>query len=94
VGGDGAAVNTVDATVALRPFPLARYRLHQHADGSLVLTVDPDTPGAADANLAAAVGHAFGGLPVVVERRDLDTPGVSYTSDVAPRPPGSEEAPQ
>jgi phenylacetate-CoA ligase len=81
-GADGGAVNTIDATVALRPFPLARYRLHQHADRTLVLTVDPDTPGATDAELAAAVAAAFGGLPVRVERRDLDEPGVTYTSDL------------
>jgi phenylacetate-CoA ligase len=94
VGADGAAVNTVDATVALRPFPLARYRLHQHTDGSLVLTVDPDTPGATDGDLAAAVGRAFGGLPVAVERRDLDTPGVSYSSDGAPPSPEPGEQPR
>lgn len=92
VAADGAAVNTVDATVALRPFPLARYRLHQHADGSLVLTVDPHTPGATDGDLAAAIGRAFGGLAVLVERRELDGPGVSYTSDVATPPAGPGQA--
>lgn len=81
-GADGHAVNTIDATVALRPFPLARYRLHQRADRSVLLTVDPVTPGADDDALAAAVSSAFGGLPVQVERRDLEEPGVTYTSEL------------
>lgn len=32
---DGRAINNVDVTWALRDLPLTRFRLHQHADGSL-----------------------------------------------------------
>ncbi len=80
---DGGAVNTIDVSVALRPFPLARYRLHQRRDRSVVLSVDPDTPGAADEELLDALAPVFGAVPTEVDRRDLEGGGVTYTSDLA-----------
>lgn len=91
---DGGAVNTIDVSVALRPFPLARYRLHQRRDRSVVLSVDPDTPGAADEELLDALAPVFGAVPTEVDRRDLEGGGVTYTSDLdLPGPDDGATAP-
>jgi len=80
----GRAVNSVDVSYLLKPFPLARYALHQARDRSLRLRLQGF---AVDRGLVRAVlTKCFGGLPL--EIGDLESPpGASaklapYTTEI------------
>ena len=49
---DGVWLNNVDVTHALRPFPLARFALHQRADGSFRFSVEAPAHAIAEAHEA------------------------------------------
>jgi phenylacetate-CoA ligase len=84
---DGRPINNVDVSIALRPFPIAQYTLHQFADGRLQMKVRG--AGLAVGQLRAALVELFGadqGL-TIEEVNTLDMPGgkvVQYTSDLSP----------
>ncbi|WP_251150090.1 AMP-dependent synthetase [Cellulosimicrobium sp. Marseille-Q4280] len=59
---DGAWVPSVDAAQHLQANGMAAWQLHQDADGSVVLDVVPDAPGAAGASAAREAGAAVGQL--------------------------------
>ena len=60
---DGRLINNIDLSVALKPFPLARFRLTQRRDLSLLLETDP--PIASD-ELRDAVATVLGALPLQI----------------------------
>jgi phenylacetate-CoA ligase len=83
---DGRPVNNVDISIALRPFPIAQYALHQFTDGALHLKVH--TAGVDQARLREALLSLFGADQVldieVVESWEM--PGgkvIQYTSDLS-----------
>jgi phenylacetate-CoA ligase len=81
VGADGRAVNSVDVSVALRPFALARFTLHQGADRALALATAGAGPG--EAVLRGALRVLFGELPLAIGRIDDAAAKVTqYTSDL------------
>ncbi len=59
---DGAWVPSVDAAQHLQAQGMAAWRLHQEADGGVVLDVVPDAPDDAGARAARAAGDAVGQL--------------------------------
>ena len=79
-GVDGRRVQNLDITIALRAFPLARYAVHQRANGSLLVRIDgsPDL-----AALRAAFEALFGsGQRVDIEPLPrADDKLVTYSSD-------------
>jgi len=83
---DGRPVNNVDISIALRPFPIAQYALHQSADSALHLKVH--AAGVDQAPLREALLALFGADQVldieVVESWEM--PGgkvIQYTSDLS-----------
>jgi phenylacetate-CoA ligase len=80
----GRAVNSIDVSYLLKPFPLARYALRQMADRSLKLSVQGP---AADRRLMRTVlAKLFGDLPLEVELLASFAPGsgkpVPFTTDL------------
>jgi phenylacetate-CoA ligase len=65
LSSNGAAINNLDVTTALRPFAFAQFALHQNADGSLVFR----HRGArvADDAITIALRSLFGDTPVRIE---------------------------
>jgi phenylacetate-CoA ligase len=83
---DGRPINNVDVSIALRPFPIAQYTLHQSADGALHLIVR--SAGVTLGQLREAMLELFGADQALnIEEADAqDVPGgkfVQYTSDLA-----------
>ena len=80
----GCAVNSIDVSYLLKPFPLVRYALHQAADRSLRLSVQGP---AIDRGLARVVlAKLFGDLPLAIVSLDSFAPGpgklVPYTTEL------------
>jgi phenylacetate-CoA ligase len=79
----GRAINSIDVSYLLKPFPLARYALHQARDRSLLLSAQG--PAIDDAAVRRVLAKLFGDLPL--EIRALASfpasPGklVPYTTD-------------
>ncbi len=66
---EGRYINSIDVSYLLKPFPLARYALHQAADRSLCLSVQG---AAADQGpMRTVLAKLFGDIPV--EIRELET---------------------
>ena len=63
VAADGRALNTIDVTVALHAFALARFHVHQHADRSVTVATESSGP-LDEPALLAALAERFGELPV------------------------------
>jgi len=83
---DGRPINNVDVSIALRPFPIAQYALHQSADGALHLIVR--SAGVTLGQLREAMLELFGANQALnIEEADAqDVPGgkfAQYTSDLA-----------
>jgi phenylacetate-CoA ligase len=79
---DGRAVNTIDVTVALRRLPLARFRVHQAADRSLTVGIDPAGDPVVDADVTAALAARFGAVPITVRSIAGEPERPTYTSDL------------
>lgn len=80
---DGSPINNVDVTWALRDLPLTRFRLHQHADGSLTFR------GPARAEVRAALLELFGPtqkirFEEIPEAEAWNGKIVQYTRDTPP----------
>ncbi len=90
---DGRAVNTIDVTVALGRFSLARFTLHQDADLALRLGVDTpggdhgdpdDLPDAATRDAMTATLHElFGPVPVTIRALAGEPDQVIYSSSAS-----------
>ena len=80
VNVEGRALTTIDVTVALHPFALARSRLHQAADHSLVLGIEGS--GIDESRLRAALADLFGAVPLTIEPMAGEPYQVPYTSDL------------
>lgn len=77
----GQAVNSADVSVALRPFPLAQFSLHQAADRTLTLRTAGPPP--CEPSLRAALHTLFGDLPLTIGRIEATSGKViPYTSHV------------
>lgn len=81
---EGRGVNSIDVSYLLKPFPLARYALHQFADRSLRLLVQGP---AADLGLVRAVlAGLFSGLRLDIESLGPLAPGsgklLPYSTDL------------
>jgi phenylacetate-CoA ligase len=78
---DGATLNNVDVTVALRPLALPPYALHQTADGALELRLFG--PGADPAQIREALLRLFGKAQrLTIEELALTGKVLQYTSDL------------
>lgn len=75
---DGRQVNNIDISVALKPFPLARFRLTQRADLSLLLETDP--PGD-EAALRKALQSVLGSLRTQVVALAGDRKVIQYVRE-------------
>ncbi len=75
---DGRAVNNIDISVALKPFPLARFRLTQRADKTLVLETDPLID---SAELRGAVRSVLGELPLQIAQLPEGGKVVQYVQE-------------
>jgi len=83
--GSGELFNSVDVSIALKDLPLAFFRLHQHADGSLRVQAD------CDAQVGEAIKRILGTLfgpavPITVEPVGNDMPQgkpIRYTSEIS-----------
>ena len=80
---DGRLLNNVDISIALRPFPIAQYALHQSADGSLRMQVR----GAGRSEIREALLALFGPEQALMieEVESLEMAGgkvIQYTSDL------------
>jgi phenylacetate-CoA ligase len=78
---DGRAVNTIDVSVALGRFPLARFSVHQAADRSLTVGLD-GSGRAADPGVREVLGELFGEVPVTVVDLAGAEEAVSYSSEL------------
>jgi len=81
----GRGVNSIDVSYLLKPFPLACFALHQHADRSLRLTVQGSA--CDQALIREVLAQLFGDLPLEIASLESGTPGaaklVPYTTDLA-----------
>ncbi len=77
--------NNVEVTHALRPLPIAQFRLHQNADGGLVFGLAERSMTTAPAALAA-LERLFGGTPITLEMMPDGGKAVQYTSDLESLP--------
>lgn len=80
---DGAAINNVDVSIALRPFAIAQYQLHQKADGSLRLR----RRGASvpDERLRDALLGLFGqSISLSIDDLPASEKVIQYTRDTSP----------
>lgn len=75
---DGRQINNIDISVALKPFPLARFRLTQRADLSLRLEIDPIGE---EAQLRRAVQAVLGALPIQIEPLAGDRKVIQYVRE-------------
>ena len=80
--GRGAWWNNVDITHALQDFPVAQFRLHQHADATVTLFLPAAAQHLADA-ARAALGALFDAAVVHVARLDAGDKAIQYSSDFA-----------
>jgi phenylacetate-CoA ligase len=83
---DGRPINNVDISIALRPFPIAQYALHQSADGSLQMRTQG--AGVDHSRIREALLSLFGpGQPLTIEVvEDFGGPSDKvnqYTSDLS-----------
>lgn len=75
--------NNIEVTHALRPLPIAQFRLHQNADGSLVLGLAERSMAAA-ADALAALRPLFGDAPIALEPLPEGAKVIQYTSALDP----------
>ena len=83
---DGRRVNNVDASNALRPFPIGHFTLHQAADGALTLRIR--AAAVSQTQLREVLADLFGATQplTIIEESDLVSPAgkvVQYTSEMA-----------
>ena len=77
--------NNVEVTHALRPLPIAQFRLHQDADGGLRFGLAERSMASAPAALAA-LERLFGGTPITLEMMPDGGKALQYTSDLERAP--------
>ena len=80
--GRGAWWNNVDITHALQDFPVAQFRLHQHADGAVTLFLPAAAQHLADA-ARAALDALFDPAAVHIALLDVHDKAIQYSSDLA-----------
>ncbi|WP_164273276.1 AMP-binding protein [Stenotrophomonas sp. B1-1] len=78
----GQWINNIDLTHALAPLPLSRFVVHQHADGSVQLSLPPAELQHAD-DAARRLAAALVGQPVQVVPLQHDGKVLQYSSDLA-----------
>jgi phenylacetate-CoA ligase len=78
----GAWLNNIDITHALRPLPISHFAFHQEADGSVILRLARDSMALAG-TARAALAALFGSQPVGVEELLADDKVLQYTSNLA-----------
>ncbi|SHM29740.1 phenylacetate-CoA ligase [Duganella sacchari] len=77
----GGWINNIDVTHALQHLAIPHFRVHQHADGSVVLRLTQAmTPLGEQAR--AALEHLFGPGAVTLEQLTAEDKTVQYTSDM------------
>lgn len=78
---DGTLLNNIDISMALRPYPIAQFQLHQFADGSLRLR--RQSAGVDDQTLRATLLQLFGPTqPLSIEDLPTSNKARQYTSDL------------
>lgn len=75
----GAWLNNVDITHALKECAIPQFRLHQHTDGAVTLHM---AAGAAAAQACAALTALFGAGMVALAPLDCDDKAIQYSSDL------------
>ena len=88
----GRAVNSIDVSYLLKPFPLARFALHQAADRSLRLSVQG--PAADQELMREVLAKLFGDLPLEIasSSRSRPAPANSCPTRRTSRTPGAKRA--
>jgi phenylacetate-CoA ligase len=87
---DGSPVNNVDISIALRPYAIAQYQLHQSADGALRLR--HRGAALADDRLREVIQGLFGQRQaLIIEDLPTDAKVIQYTRDLpgTMRPPST-----
>lgn len=77
----GAWLNNIDVSHVLKHLPLARFGLHQAADGALTLKLSPDAAHHAPAALAA-LQPLFGPTPIALTTITTDDKILQYETDL------------
>lgn len=78
---DGRPINNVDVSIALRPFAIAQFNLHQFAGGSLRLRLRPPGP-EREAIRQALLGLFGAGQQLAIEELPAEDKLIQYTSDL------------
>lgn len=79
---NGAWLNNIDVTHALRPLAIAHFGFHQLADGSVILRLAASALAFGDA-ARAALAPLFGGQEITVELLQSEDKTIQYTSELA-----------
>lgn len=80
---DGTPLNNIDISIALRPYPLIQFQLHQFDNGSLRLR--RQSVGVDDRTLRTTLLQLFGpSQPLTIEDLPTDEKVRQYTSDLDP----------
>jgi phenylacetate-CoA ligase len=80
---NGTAVSSFDVTQLFEELPLRRWTVHQRADSSIVVSIEPETgtSGALEDLIAAAARTALGSVDVIVEPLKASDKVIPFTTE-------------